>query len=556
MFRLFLFVAIMYWLPASGQSVIESFRHHIFYLADDSLEGRQSGSNGEQMAFRYIITELKKNDVGPLNNEGYLQPFSFSSGKELGSKNSLSINGFNFQVNYEYYPLSYSSNDSVSAEAIYVGYGIQSDKLKRNDYTCSTFKKGDVAVINIGLPDTKSKKQSAALSDFSGLKSRINLAEKNGASAVIFVKTKSDDAEPGEELSSKVSVCSIPVIFLKQHVWETLMNKNKLQVDLVTEAINLNKTAHNVAGYIDNSAEKTIVIGAHYDHLGYNEYRNSLHKGAPAIHNGADDNASGVAMVLELAKYLKQSGLKNRNYLIVAFSGEELGLLGSNYFVSDSKINFSNIDYMLNYDMVGRLDENQKTLTVNGVGTSPQFNIVKNIQIDSLTIQTTESGIGPSDHTSFYLKDIPVLHFFSGIHSDYHKPSDDADKINFAGMEIIFKYSIALIDSLNNFQKITFTKTKDNVHNSGTSASSFKVTLGIMPGYGYSGTGVKVDGVSEGKPAQKAGLKKGDIIIQLGNNKTDDMQQYMKALGFFNKGDKTKIKIIRDGNEMTFKVQF
>jgi C-terminal processing protease CtpA/Prc len=205
--------------------------------------------------------------------------------------------------------------------------------------------------------------------------------------------------------------------------------------------------------------------------------------------------------------------------------------------------------------MVGRLDD-KKLLTINGVGTSPQFSILKNISVDSITLQTTESGIGPSDHTSFYLKDMPVLHFFSGLHTDYHKPSDDADKINFAGMESIFKFSLALVDSLDDLPQIAFTKTKDNSHSSGSSASSFKVTLGIMPGYAYSGKGVKVEDVSEGKPAKKAGLIKDDIVVQLGKFVVDDMQQYMKALGQFSKGDKTTVKVLRNGKPMSFKVQF
>lgn len=306
------------------------------------------------------------------------------------------------------------------------------------------------------------------------------------------------------------------------------------------------KTAFNIIGFIDNSAKKTVVIGAHYDHLGFDEYHNSTYTGNKQIHNGADDNASGIAMILELAKSLKINNLNKRNYLFIAFSGEELGLLGSNFFVNNSTIDLSNIDYMLNYDMVGRLDKQSKLLTINGVGTSPQFSVLKNIFVDSLKIQTTESGVGPSDHTSFYNKDIPVLHFFTGIHADYHKPSDDIDKINFEGLKSIFHYSLALIDSLDSFDSLIFSKTKDNSANSKT---SFKVTLGIMPSYAFEGKGLKIDGVSEGKSASMAGILKGDIIIKMGKKTINDMQDYMNALSAYKKGNKTKVTILR-GNEI------
>jgi len=538
-----------------SQTVTESLRHHVYYLSDDSLEGRQTGSNGEQMAFNYIINEFKKYGIAPSGSESYLQPFPFSQGKELGKKNSLALNNFSYRIHEEYYPLSYTSNDSVSGNVKYISYGIQSKQMKRDDYVDAGFKKGEIAVINIGMPELKPKDKKIINQEFSSLESRVAVAEKNGAIAVIFVKSSSSEADPDETLSTRIKPSSIPVIYLRLHVWENLKKEKNLTAVIETETYKPEKTAHNVIGYINNNAEKTIVFGAHYDHLGHDEYHNSLHRGETAIHNGADDNASGVAMIIELARYLKNSNLKNRNYLFIAFSGEELGLFGSNYFVSNAIIDLKSIDYMLNFDMVGRLDD-KKLLTINGVGTSPQFSVLKNINVDSLTLQTTEGGIGPSDHTSFYLKDIPVLHFFSGIHGDYHKPGDDADKINFSGMESIFKFSLALVDSLDEIPQIAFTKTKDNSHSSGSAASPFKVTMGIVPGYAYSGKGLKIDGVSEGKPAQKAGLQKEDIVIQMGKLVINDIDDYMKALGQFQKGEKVRVKVLRSGKPMNFKVQF
>ncbi len=300
----------------------------------------------------------------------------------------------------------------------------------------------------------------------------------------------------------------------------------------------------NVAAFIDNHAKQTIIIGAHYDHLGMGDSAHSAYRGEPAVHNGADDNASGVAMVLELAKKIRQSSFKNNNYIFVLFSGEELGLYGSKWFAEHMKYDSASVNYMLNFDMVGRMDSNK--LVVSGVGTSPAWNeVMKNIS-SSIHIKTTESGVGPSDHTSFYLKSIPVLHFFSGQHKDYHKPSDDESKINYPGMEEIFSYVMKLIEGLDAKGKIAFVKTKDD-NNENT--PKFTVTLGVMPDYTYDGEGMRIDGVTDGKPAAKAGLKTGDVVIQLGEIKVTDMMSYMKALSQFKKGDSTKVKAKR-GSEV------
>ncbi len=314
------------------------------------------------------------------------------------------------------------------------------------------------------------------------------------------------------------------------------------------------KTAHNIAAYLDNGAATTVVIGAHYDHLGYAEYGNSLYAGTEhLIHNGADDNASGTAAVLELARILKSSTAKKNNYLFVNFSGEELGLYGSKYFVEHLPIGIAPINYMLNLDMVGRL-RNDGGLALGGVGTSPSFtSLLNHLASDSFAVKKTESGVGPSDHTSFYLKNYPVLFFFTGTHSDYHKPSDDVEKINFQGEANVINYLVTIVDSLDNKGKLVFTKTK-NEDNKET--PKFKVTLGIMPDYVYNGTGIKIDGVSDGKPAAKAGMQTGDVIIALGKMKVTDMQSYMTALAAHKKGDSVKAKVMRDGKVKKLNVTF
>ena len=309
-------------------------------------------------------------------------------------------------------------------------------------------------------------------------------------------------------------------------------------------------TGTNIVGYIDNNASKTIVIGAHYDHLGYGE-EGSLYRGEDKqIHNGADDNASGVAVMLNLAGKLKNANTSN-NYLFLSFSGEEIGLLGSNYFVKNATIPVDSINYMLNMDMVGRLKADS-TLAVYGVGTSPIFKQVINAHNDKFKLIEKESGVGPSDHTSFYLADVPVLHFFTGQHEDYHKPSDDSDKLNYEGMETISNYIYNIITDLDDNGELAFKKTK----NESDDTPRFKVTLGVVPDYMYDGKGMKIDGVSEDKPAQKAGLKKGDIVIQLGDSTIVDMMSYMKALSAFEKGATTKVKVKRGEEVVESEVTF
>jgi len=313
------------------------------------------------------------------------------------------------------------------------------------------------------------------------------------------------------------------------------------------------KTGINVVGFLNNNAETTVVIGAHYDHLGMGG-EGSLYREGEAIHNGADDNASGVAMLFKLAEKLSQKSTlqsTNNNYLFIAFSGEEMGLLGSNYFVKNPTIDTKKVSYMINMDMVGRLNE-ENTLAVHGVGTSPNFKQVLFANKGELNIAEHESGIGPSDHTSFYLADIPVLHFFTGQHTDYHKPGDDAEKLNYEGMEKISGYILNIIKGLDNKGQLEFRKTK----NESEDVPAFKVALGVVPDYLFTGKGMRIDGVSEDKPAQKAGLQKGDIVKKLGDTEITDMMSYMKALSTYDTGETTKVTVERNGELLEVEITF
>ncbi len=335
-------------------------------------------------------------------------------------------------------------------------------------------------------------------------------------------------------------------------------------------------TGTNVIGMIDNDAATTVIIGAHYDHLGMGG-EGSLHREGVAIHNGADDNASGVAVMLDLAFRFRESGKNNttrieasfgtdkpdgvrvqsnnnfndNNYLFIAFSGEEMGLLGSNFFTKNPTIDLSTANYMINMDMVGRLNDENK-LAIHGVGTSPRLKQVLNSTNEDFELALSESGVGPSDHTSFYLNDIPVLHFFTGQHSDYHRPGDDHEKLNYDGMEKIADYITNVVAELNGAGKLPFRKTK----NESEDVPRFKVALGVVPDYLFTGNGMRIDGVSEDKPAQKAGLQKGDIVVKLGDSTVTDMMSYMKVLSTFESGDKITVVVDRDGEKVKAGIEF
>lgn len=315
-------------------------------------------------------------------------------------------------------------------------------------------------------------------------------------------------------------------------------------------------TANNIIGYLNNRAANTIIIGAHYDHLGLGDNGSSLEANPKGkIHNGADDNASGVAGLIELAYYFQKNKLKEKyNFLFIAFSGEELGLYGSKYFTENPTIDLSAVNYMINLDMIGRLDPATKALAVSGTGTSAVWeNEIKKLSTSDLNIKTDSAGVGPSDHTSFYLKNIPVLHFFTGSHSDYHKPSDDFKKINFAGEKTVLQFIIKLVEDLDSTPKLAFLPTKNK---SMGSARTFKVTMGVMPSYTSSEEGLKIDGVTDGKPAQKAGILTGDLIVQIGELPIKDIQAYMDALGKFEKGQTVPVKVKRNNEVVTMMVTF
>ncbi len=331
-----------------------------------------------------------------------------------------------------------------------------------------------------------------------------------------------------------------------------LMNPDNPHGEMVSKGI---IKGQNIVGLVDNAAQYTVVIGAHYDHLGEGMLGGSREANPEGkVHHGADDNASGVAAMLELARYLQTNDrIEEHNYLFIFFSGEEEGLQGSKYWVEHPTMDLENISYMINMDMVGRLDSVKRDLIVHGVGSSPIFGRVLNSSnTKNLTLAFDSSGVGPTDFTSFYRKDIPVMGFFTGQHADYHKESDTPDKINYQGEKEVIELIINVINYCDSIAKPEFTKTREKQ----MGRTRFKVTMGIMPDYAFAGPGLRVDGVSEGKPAEKAGIKPGDVILKVGDMEITDMGAYMRMLSEMEEGTQTTVTVRRGEEELTLDIQF
>jgi Tol biopolymer transport system component len=361
----------------------------------------------------------------------------------------------------------------------------------------------------------------------------------------------------GEQKAAKYLSSELKKYGLKPYEGKSYLQKFNYKVRLNPHDSASTKDWHgtNVIGVLDNGAKNTIVIGAHYDHLGRNEHHHSTKVNSEGeIHNGADDNASGTAALLELARMYATNNTKEKvNYVFAFFSGEEDGLIGSKYMAESLKSKFSNVLTMINMDMIGRLSKD-KALVIGGVGSSPDFSpIIDKTKPAGFTITIDSSGVGPSDHTSFYLKDIPVLFFFTGTHMDYHKPSDDEEKINYYGLRAITGFAARVANQIADKGQMTFTKTKVET---GKRTPKYKVTLGVMPDYTDHGDGLHIDGVVDGKAAANAGVVAGDILIAIGDCTIKDVYGYMECLSKLQAGDERELIVIRQGKEVKLKAAF
>ncbi len=525
-------------LKKADKAVITNLQKHIAFLASDNLEGRRAGSEGEKKASAYIIDELTKAGIEAKGENGtYLQAFEINDGRAVNPSSHFIINGSDLELNKDFFPLTFCPNQSLEATSA----------LALQEGGSPWF---------IDLKELIEKNKTNPHFDLEeAIKTKTDDVKKKGCTALLLYNSSGIDDELKFDGKAKKEATAIPVIYLSKKAAGRYLKDETATLDIKLRILieEKKRTGHNVAGFINNGAPSTIIIGAHYDHLGYGEDHNSLYTGEAAIHNGADDNASGTAALIELAKMLKASKIKSRNYLLLAFSGEELGLFGSKYFAEHPTVPLSTVDYMINMDMLGRLNDSSHALTIGGYGTSPAWSQTFSATDKFFTIKFDSSGSGPSDHTSFYRKDMPVLFFFTGLHTDYHKPSDDADKINYSGELMVLKYIYKGIEINDKRGKPAFTKTREMQMGSST---KFKVTLGIMPDYSFNDGGVRVDGIIDGRPAQKAGIQAGDILYQIGDYKFSDMQSYMETLGKFSRGDATKVKLKRGKEELSFDIVF
>jgi hypothetical protein len=521
----------------------DSLRVHIGFLADDKLEGRRTGTAGEAKAAAYIQEQFLRIGLLPKGTAGYLQPFAVNDGLVMAPGTRFSINADSLTVGKDFFTLAFSANGKIGAVS-------------------------SLALLEVGMPwifdlaeTLEDAKTNPHFDLVENIKKNVNKSAQRGATAIVLFNSSTIDDKLKFDSKDRSEKLTIPVIYITKEVATKYFTDPSapLQLAFTVDLQEKIRKGTNVVGLIDNGAAHTVILGAHFDHLGYGEDGNSRHTAhEAAIHNGADDNASGTAALIELARKLKSSEAKGNNYLMIAFSGEELGLYGSKYFTEHPTVDLKTANYMINMDMVGRLNDTTKVVTIGGYGTSPIWSNVlsttnfklPNPGVDmapsSLTIKIDSSGTGPSDHTSFYRKDIPVLFYFTGLHTDYHKPTDDADKINYQGIQTIVKHIYTIIQSLDKQPKLSFLKTRETQT---TTSARFSVSLGIMPDYTYTGAGVKADGVSEGKAAEKAGLKAGDIVLQIGDYTISSMESYMQTLGKFKKGDTTTVKYKR-GNEV------
>ncbi len=515
-------------------------RTDITYLASDELQGRRTSTDGERRAADYIEDRYRQMNIGPFMGQ-YKYPFYFLHGKEIAQGASVSLDGNMLQMNDEVFPLPFTYAAHISGDCL-----------------PDVMETGVPWLVN--LYADRSEADDPHFDWERAMYKRSKDAAEHGATAVLFYDGFGSRFQPYFNELSEYDQVRIPVAFInyaayRRYVKDSLSADsivNNLRVDMNIAANRSERKGVNIAAYIDNKAPYTVVIGAHYDHLGLGEDGNSLYTGKEKqVHHGADDNASGTAAVLEIARWIKLHKLHRYNYLFVNFSGEELGLLGSKEFVKQGCVDSANVAYMINMDMVGRLNDSTHTLYLGGVGTSPAW--AKQLEKPApFTYVLDSSGIGPSDHSSFYHAGIPVLFFFTGTHKDYHKPTDVADKINYDGEVMVLKRVYSIIKRMEQYPKPAFTATKQ----SALGKVNFKVTLGLMPDYAYTDTGLRVDGVSDGRPAKLAGIQEGDIILQLGAYQVQGMQTYMDALCKFAPGDTTSVTVKRKDKVMKLPITF
>jgi hypothetical protein len=566
----------------------DDLRVQIRYLASDELQGRGSGTEGNRKAAVYIANELRRYGVAPAGDGGdYFQPFQFVSAVKLGPGNALALEGeglgpSKLEVNTDFRPLGFSSSGSVSGPLVFAGYGISAPDKNYDDYAGIDVA-GKVVLILRFAPDGDARSEFGRRTE---LREKARVAREKGAAGIILLVGPANDPEDALmrlAFDQSPGNSGIPIVSTRRAIFTSALaalgrdlkaiqdtiKATKAPVSfalpnarasLTTDVQTIRATTANVIGVLEGSdptlKSEVLVLGAHFDHLGFGgPGSGSQRPDTVAVHNGADDNASGSASLLELAQKLSSERTSVRRSVVFAFfSAEELGTLGSQHYVNTPPLPLTQTVAMINMDMVGRLQG--KALTIGGTGTAPVWNdILARANSDSsFTVKYEPDGFGPSDHSSFYGKNIPVLFFFTGTHDDYHKPSDDWDRINYAGQERItrFVYKVAS-EVADGSQKPVYARVESAPRPAGGDSRGFNVTLGVVPDVGWSGEGMKVSSVQPNRPGDKAGLKSGDVILAMGGKKILNIYDYMGVLGELKAGDEVEIEVLRDGTTQKLK---
>ena len=529
-------------------SATKRMEQDLFFLSSDALKGRKPGTPEADVAREYIAGKMMAYGIEPMGENGYFQKFPVPEYAAVDyDATTLSVGNAQLEGHVDFYPVSISCETGKAAsKTVYVGYGITTEDGSYDDFKGLDVN-GAIAVMNVSSPD--GIHPHSAYAAYHSLNERVASLVEKGAKGILLINPEGT-ASDTQEFFKSINASSLPVFFVRNEKWANKLMKRAQKTTMSVSMSERFSDGYNVIGYIYNNKRKTVVLGAHYDHLGMGG-ENSLYKGPAAIHNGADDNGSGTTLLLEAMRYYAQRQDTNYNYLIQFYSAEELGLIGSKYWANNPTFPLKEVEYMINSDMVGRLRDNR--LQLSGTGTAVEWDEILDTPIHGLDIKKDPAGVGPSDQTSFYYKDLPVLHLFTGTHDDYHKPTDDADKINYKGMAKLASLIYTITARTAYYENVTFQKTTSSEQKT---TPNFSVTLGVVPDYLFGGPGLRIDGANEGRPAANAGLKAGDVIMKIGAIVIDDIYAYMTALGAFKKGDTTALVYVRDGEEVETEITF
>ena len=436
----------------SDSSVRERIRHDIYVLASDSLEGREAGMPGEKKACTYLISRLKEAGIPPWQGGGYLQPFTHGYMK-FGKTPHLRISGKSFNWRYDFGLCTYSAGDSLTSLCVDAGFGLVIPGAGIDDYKDIMDPGGKIVLINLGAPAKLSGDKSLR-NDLSPA-FRLAIAVKKGAAGIIFYNKPGLYGKSLFDFSLNDTL-GIPVIYVTQEVADFIREHRSEPVTMAVYINRSTQTYHNITAYIDNRAPRTIILGAHYDHVGKSTDRK--YNGAYCV--GADDNASGTAGILELARYYSAHMDKKNNYLVIFFSAEEKGLYGSEFFVRDMRPSFrDSVNFMVNFDMIGRLGCEGLQVTAEAAGSSPLWKkLYREVKHPGFHLKKIAPSLPFSDQESFYRKGIPVLYLTTGLHQDYHTPFDKPGTINYTGMAGILNYSEKLVSAAGSGDKVPYRK--------------------------------------------------------------------------------------------------